>query len=231
MGMAGLAAGLTIVVFGTVCASTTPAQADCASDLAEINTRLAAPGIDPAMQPILRSFRDQGAAQCDIGNEAAASNLFTSVFAVLDSLSPAPPAQATPPNRMQSEHTLSIETMETVYLNDAGEGILRYTIADSPPGAAYGFSTGALTGDLARPIAHLGGGFGPYAGPDIDIFLWGLTEHTGVPLDLYVLSLFQRDANRTVTHFRFVIDNALAEPRANCGEINPQTMECATKRR
>lgn len=61
-----------------------PAAADCRERLARVDAALAdADDLDPQLRQALTTFRDQGAAHCEAGNEASAGASFTSIEMML----------------------------------------------------------------------------------------------------------------------------------------------------
>ena len=212
--------GLTVVC-GLIVA--TPALADCKAELAEVDQRLAAAELDPQMTHVMKTFRDQGAALCAAGDETGAGARFTSINSILDTQATAKPAAPEP-----AVEKVPFPESEVVYIDENGEGILRYSVPGGKAGELYWFATGAFSGDPDRPIETLSSGDAAFTGPHIARYIWGLTGK-GVPVDRFVMSLYQREPYRHVAHFRFVVDPSKAEPRENCGEIDIRTDECANK--
>jgi hypothetical protein len=220
-GMATVAVALGLVIASPV------AAAGCKEQLAEIDEQIANAGPEKApLMTAIQSMRDQAAKQCEAGNETSASAGFKSIAMLLGIEAP---TSAPEPEEPPEPEPVSLENAHTVYISEEGEGILRYTVTDDVEGAQYSLVTGALTGDPRRPIETMGSDGAIYTGPDIAVYVWGITGRH-IPIDKLVLTLYERQAGRNVAHFTFEVDDSRAEPKENCGEVDPRTMECSDKR-
>lgn len=206
-----------------------PAFADCKGELEQVDRLLIdAESERPQLYSVLKVMRDQGAAACEAGDETGAGAAFKSITMMLG-IDPDPPkAPPSPPAKAHEE----VQTLEfqTVYISSKGEGILRYTVPDGAEGVEYTFVSGGLTGDPRQPIETLGSDGARFTGPHIARYIWGLTGQ-GMPIEKFVLTLGERDPFRPIAYFKFVVDDARAEPVDNCGEVNPKTDECSIKQR
>ena len=137
----------TAIVAGALLLVSAQAFANCKTELAKIDHRLAGAEIDPHMAQVLKTFRDQGAAACKAGNETSASASFTAIEKILESQATAS-APATQPETAAPQPAADAFTLsdaETVYINETGEGILRYKVPGGT-GHEYTLVTGAGIG-------------------------------------------------------------------------------------
>jgi hypothetical protein len=102
-------------------------------------------------------------------------------------------------------------------IDEDGIGLLRYS---DPSGKAFQYYlvVSNLTGDPERPREVLVGSMGPYAGPDVAIYI-GSMNMMNVPLDLLELELYEDNPYRPVVRFRPVVDAEKAEGMAECGTV------------
>lgn len=217
---------LCIVLASTFLLGTSPALADCEARIAEIDAEIAAlasgDASQVAMAQVVQHSRDRAAASCASGDEERAEAQLQNVDMMLSTLASTSAAPAPEPE----PEPVPFTNAETVYLSDTGEGILRYTVPGGA-GREYTLVTGALTGHADMPIETIGSSGARYRGPDIAVWIWGIGK--GIPIERLVLTLYDIDANTGIRHFRFEVDNARAEPKANCGTPDPKTDECPMK--
>ena len=200
--------------------------ADCKADLADIDKKIADSN-RPELAQVLKMMRDQGAAACDAGDEQGARTAFKSISMMLGMPDPSQNRKpAVEPEPVSVE--VALPEAHTVYISSEGEGILRYTVPGGE-GKQYTFVTGAFTGDPRMPIETIGSDGAAFSGPHIARYLWGISGRH-IPIDKLVLTLYERDTQERVALFKLVVDDAKAEPRENCGEVNPRTDECSIKR-
>jgi hypothetical protein len=104
------------------------------------------------------------------------------------------------------------------HIDDEGIGILRYS---EPSGRAFQYFLviGGLTGNPERRREVLVGSMGPYAGPDVAIYI-GSLDMIDVPLEQIEFELYEDNPYRPVVRFRPVVDPEKAEGMAECGEIS-----------
>ena len=102
-------------------------------------------------------------------------------------------------------------------IGEDGIGLLRYS---DPSGKAFQYYLviSSLTSDPERPREVLVGSMGPYAGPDVAIYI-GSMNMMNVPLDLLELELYEDNPYRPVVRFRPVVDAEKAEGMAECGTV------------
>lgn len=203
------------------------ARADCVARLADIDKKLQALAqISPQMVTALAAPRDRAAAACAEGDEQRAQKRLDNVDMILATI-PAPGPKA--PEAPGAPHRAAIPDAETVYINSSGEGILRY-IVHGGQGREYTLVNGVFTGMADMPIETLGSSGARYMGPDIAVWMWGITGRN-IPIEKLALTLYDVEASESVALFRFVVDDARAEPQENCGDIDRRTDECSRKSR
>lgn len=104
------------------------------------------------------------------------------------------------------------------YIDEEGIGVLRYS---EPAGREfeYHMAISGLTTDPKRPREVLVGSMGPYAGPDVAIYM-GSLNMMDVPLDLLEIEIYEDEPYRPVVRFRPVIDPDKAENMEDCGTVS-----------
>ena len=102
-------------------------------------------------------------------------------------------------------------------IDEDGIGLLRYS---DPSGKAFQYYLviSSLTSDPERPREVLVGSMGPYAGPDVAIYI-GSMNMMNVPLELLELELYEDNPYRPVVRFKPVVDAEKAEGMAECGTV------------
>ena len=104
------------------------------------------------------------------------------------------------------------------HIDEDGIGLLRYS---EPTGKAFNYFLviSGLTSNPERPREVLVGSMGPYAGPDVAIYI-GSLNMMNVPLDLLEIELYEDNPYRPVVRFRPVVDAEKAEGMAECGTVS-----------
>lgn len=104
------------------------------------------------------------------------------------------------------------------YIDEEGIGVLRYS---EPAGRQFEYHMviSGLTTDPERPREILVGSMGPYAGPDVAIYM-GSLNMMDVPLDLLEIEIYEDEPYRPVVRFRPVVDPDKAENLKDCGTVS-----------
>jgi hypothetical protein len=103
------------------------------------------------------------------------------------------------------------------YIDDEGIGVIRYS---EPKGRSFQYHMviSGLTANPDRPREVIVGQMGPYAGPDVAIYI-GSLNMLGVPLDQVEIELFELEPYQPVVRFRPVVDPDKAEGKDDCGTV------------
>jgi hypothetical protein len=104
------------------------------------------------------------------------------------------------------------------YVDEDGVGLLRYSDSTGKAFQYYLVISGRTT-DPKRPREVLVGSMGPYAGPDVAIYI-GSLNMMSVPIDLLEFELYEDEPYRPVVRFRPVVDADKAEGMAACGTVS-----------
>ena len=189
---------LCIILAALALYGVSPALADCKARIAEIDVKLEAMASgDPsqvAMAQVVQHTLDRAAESCAGGDEARAEAQLQNVDMMLSTFT-TPSAAATPE---PAPEAVPFTDAETLYLSDAGEGILRYSVAEGG-GREYTLVTGALTGYADMPIETIGSSGARYRGPDIAVWIWGLGQ--GIPIEKLILTLYDIEAQKRYPAF------------------------------
>lgn len=104
------------------------------------------------------------------------------------------------------------------HIDEDGIGVLRYS---EPGGDTFNYYLviNGLTSNPKRPREVLVGSMGPYAGPDVAIYI-GSLDMLNTPLDLVELELYEDEPYRPVVRFRPVVDPEKAEGMDECGTVS-----------
>ena len=111
------------------------------------------------------------------------------------------------------------DTFEPIYINDAGDGILRYS---APDGVArqYWLAIGMHRENRERPFETWSGDIGPFSGPEVAVS-FAYIRHSQIPLDKIAFELYEKEPYKKAARFRPVIDPEQAETADTCGKISP----------
>jgi hypothetical protein len=103
-------------------------------------------------------------------------------------------------------------------VDEDGIGVLRYS---EPAGKTFKYYlvVSGMTGNPERPREVLVGSMGPYAGPDVAIYI-GSLNMMAKPLDQLEFELYEDEPYRPVVRFRPVIDPEKAEGMTECGTVS-----------
>lgn len=104
------------------------------------------------------------------------------------------------------------------HVDEDGIGVLRY---HEPSGEAFNYYLviSGLTSNPERPREVLVGSMGPYAGPDVAVYI-GSLDMLNVAYDLVELELYEDEPYRPVVRFRPVVDPDQAEGMEECGTVS-----------
>jgi hypothetical protein len=131
-------------------------------------------------------------------------------------------ASATAGAASKSTYKLAVEDddveVRPYHIDEKGLGVLRYS---EPAGRAFQYNLviSGLTANPERPREVLVGSMGPYAGPDVAIYI-GSLNMMSVPLDQLEIELYEDEPYRPVVRFRPVVDAGKAESMADCGTVS-----------